>query len=77
MTLIEEISANGRIYTTNNSPNNNQKPNNKEYIMKLYNRCTNIIREKRYVGKYYSINEYQCYNKVIAGYRCRSCKGDA
>ena len=44
-------------------------------IMMLYSRCTNVIREIRYVGKYYSINEYQCYNKTISG-RCNSCESE-
>ena len=43
--------------------------------MLLYNRCTNVISEIRYVGKYYSINEYQCYNKTISG-RCNSCESE-
>ena len=60
--------------------------------MKLYSRCTNTmveklfntinkleftIREIRYVEKYFSINRYQCNNKVILGNRCNLCKGDA
>jgi len=45
--------------------------------MKLYNRCTNTIREIRYVGKYFSINEYQCYNKVTTSYCCQTCRKDS
>ena len=40
--------------------------------MMLYNRCIGIIREVRYVGNYYSINEYRCNNKVIYR-RCSTC----
>ena len=42
--------------------------------MMLYSRCTNMIREKRYVGKYYSIAEYQCSNKVVTPGYCHICK---
>ena len=51
--------------------------NNKSYggsLMMLYSRCTNMIREKRYVGKYYSIAEYQCSNKVFTPRYCHICK---
>ena len=41
--------------------------------MRLYNRCTNVITENRYVGKYVSINRYQCYNKTT-GTRCGRCQ---
>ena len=40
--------------------------------MMLYVRCTNIITEIRYVGQYYSINKFQCYNKVTHGL-CNKC----
>ena len=42
--------------------------------MMLYSRCTNMIREKRYVGKYYSIAEYRCSNKVSAPGYCHQCR---
>lgn len=45
-----------------------------EVIMMLYSRCTNVIREKRYVGKYYSIAEYQCSNKVMTSGYCHKCR---
>jgi hypothetical protein len=42
--------------------------------MMLYSRCTKMIREKRYVGKYYSIAEYQCSNKVLIPGHCPQCR---
>ena len=44
--------------------------------MMLYSRCTNLIREIRYVGKYYSIAEYQCSNKVFTPEYCSICRED-